>query len=307
MLQIVPATGGLRDAALSLLYRHLPRGEREAHLAELIAASRRGDVSLDGVMAAVRDGALVATVLTVQRAGRMAMLWPPSFADTREAFSVGRPLLEKTCAGLDAAGVLFAQCLRDPADDALARLLEAAGIPHITDMAILSRETVAGDRRLAVDLPSVAYDETRQEQFARVLEQTCEQSLDCSELAGLRSGAEILEAHRDTGTFDKALWRIYQSNGHDAGLLLAADHFGRHAREIVYLGVIPAQRGRGLGRAMLQSALGEAGRTGVRTVEVAVDVRNSYAADIYRELGFEEVSVLAVHLRLRPGVCEGLA
>ena len=62
MLEILPATGRLRDAALPLLYRHLPPGERERQLSELLAAARRGEVSLDGLLAAVHGGAVVGAI-----------------------------------------------------------------------------------------------------------------------------------------------------------------------------------------------------------------------------------------------------
>jgi ribosomal protein S18 acetylase RimI-like enzyme len=177
--------------------------------------------------------------------------------------------------------------------------LAEAGVPHVTDMLLLARGATADDGNSSADAASVAYAEDRHARFAAVLERTCVGTLDCPELAAVRSGAEILRAHRETGAFNEALWRVYTLDGKDAGILLAADHPDRNAREIVYLGVAREMRGRRLGRGMLQGALRDAAAAGIQTMEVAVDARNRFALNIYRDLGFQEQSRLAVHLRLR--------
>jgi GNAT superfamily N-acetyltransferase len=265
-------------------------------------SGRRQQAGLRAVvrLAAVRGDALVGSVLAVCREDRMALLWPPSLVASGDAFEIGRALLETTFARLDRAGVLFTQCLRQPDDSAQAGLLTTARMPHVTDMVLLSRAAGCDDEGVAADLTFDVYDDTRQSRFAAILERTCEATLDCPELAGLRTGAEILGAHRQTGAFDERLWRVYRLNEVDAGILLAADHPDRNAREIVYLGVVPELRGRKIGRRMLIAALREGAESGCQTLEVAVDARNRFAMSLYRGLGFEEHCRLAVHLRLRP-------
>ena len=70
-----------------------------------------------------------------------------------------------------------------------------------------------------------------------------------------------------------------------ASVLLMAEVPGRDVWEVVYLGLTPAARGRGLGRAVLQHAL-ELARTHVSQLELAVDCRNTPATRLYQSTGF---------------------
>jgi ribosomal protein S18 acetylase RimI-like enzyme len=72
---------------------------------------------------------------------------------------------------------------------------------------------------------------------------------------------------------------------------------GRDVWEVVYLGLTPAARGRGLGRAVLQQALALA-RIHVPRLELAVDCRNTPATRLYHSTGFVARDRRAVHLAI---------
>ena len=88
-------------------------------------------------------------------------------------------------------------------------------------------------------------------------------------------------------------------------ILLAATP-DRDAWEVVYLGLAPRARGRGLGAQAVAHAL-ELARPHASALELAVDVRNLPAARLYRDAGFIPFDRRAVHLAvlsragLRPG------
>lgn len=58
--------------------------------------------------------------------------------------------------------------------------------------------------------------------------------------------------------------------------------------EILTIGVAPALRRAGIGRVLLDAALGEAAGRGARTVFLEVDAGNSAAIGLYRSAGFGE-------------------
>ncbi len=80
-----------------------------------------------------------------------------------------------------------------------------------------------------------------------------------------------------------------------AGVVLLNEVAGRAAWEISYLGLTPAARGRGLGRATLAHAL-DLTRPHVGRLELAVDARNHPADRLYRATGFQPYDRRAVHL-----------
>jgi ribosomal-protein-alanine N-acetyltransferase len=74
------------------------------------------------------------------------------------------------------------------------------------------------------------------------------------------------------------------------------------AADVVYLGVRPARRRRGFGRAMIRKALHAAAGEGVAEMHLAVDAENDAAFALYRQEGFVEIDRKDVYIRVRgPG------
>ena len=67
--------------------------------------------------------------------------------------------------------------------------------------------------------------------------------------------------------------------------------------EVVYLGVVPCFRRRGVGMAMLQRAAGAARSRGKAVMSLAVDSRNTAALRLYDAAGFSEVFRRLVYIR----------
>ena len=72
------------------------------------------------------------------------------------------------------------------------------------------------------------------------------------ELEGARSLDDIMETHRATGRFSSERWQLGYIAGKPeaASVLLLAEVPSRDVWEVVYLGLTPAARGCGLGRAV---------------------------------------------------------
>lgn len=120
---------------------------------------------------------------------------------------------------------------------------------------------------------------------------------DCAGLRGLRDIEDVVAGHRATGVFHPGLWTLWSdAAGPVAVLLLAEAASPAGARddrpagsppgiELVYLGVAPRGRGRGVGGALLRYTLAAAAPFG-GAVSLAVDRDNPAARRLYRRAGF---------------------
>jgi ribosomal protein S18 acetylase RimI-like enzyme len=133
------------------------------------------------------------------------------------------------------------------------------------------------------------YDDHRREELVSILEATYEGTLDCPDLCGRRDTADILEGHRSTGRFDPSLWTILRLDGRPAGVLLMNPSNVGGSIELVYVGLAPFARGRGLATQLLRHGLSLLGGRSERTISLAVDDRNAPALTLYRREGFRPV------------------
>lgn len=72
-------------------------------------------------------------------------------------------------------------------------------------------------------------------------------------------------------------------------------------RGFLGMGLLPAYRGQGLGRRLLQAALDHARQIGAEKVELSVYTTNAPAIALYRRCGFNEIGVIR-HYRKHKGV-----
>ena len=94
---------------------------------------------------------------------------------------------------------------------------------------------------------------------------------------------------RAGGGFRPRSWWVFDGGSVPAGCVLVnTASGGRDVVEVVYAGVRPEFRGRGLGAAMLRHAVTQTAAQGAVEMRLAVDSQNRYAMDIYRRQGFEE-------------------
>jgi GNAT superfamily N-acetyltransferase len=259
-------------------------------------------LDLRGLLAAESAGQLIGAALYVTPPGGVALVWPPAVIAGESYDAVGEALLAEVCRGIDESGCSLGQCLVESGSPS-SPLLERHGFLHLTELVYLER---ALDGTLpappaAEGLVAEPYDPGENHaRFAALLEATYAHTLDCPELNGTRSAVEALAGHRAAGCFDPRLWQLYRAGSGDLGLILLTDHPELNVQEVVYMGVAPASRGRGLGRTMLTRALEAARDAGREAVLLGVDVRNRPARRLYERLGFVELCRRAIHLRRRP-------
>jgi mycothiol synthase len=314
--QIAPCPPEARAAALEVLYRRVPDTLRYRLITEVLNEATRGEIDLSGLWVAhERTGRIVGALLTQPLAGKAAAVWAPEVKPSWRRPSLAAALLHGALADLKARGFRLAQAVLDEsAGLQAARDLTKGGLPRVTDLLYLERETAlplaktpeSASRRT---LPgrSVAdlhfewqpFDASVEVKFRAVLQATYVGSLDMPELEGARALDDIMEGHKAAGRFNAERWRLgyIPGNPEAASVLLMAEVPGRDVWEVVYLGLTPAARGRGLGRAVLNHAL-ELARSHVSRLELAVDCRNTPATRLYHATGFLVRDRRAVHLAI---------
>jgi ribosomal protein S18 acetylase RimI-like enzyme len=122
--------------------------------------------------------------------------------------------------------------------------------------------------------------------LAEALEASYEETRDCPELHGMRRTSDVIESHRSTGRWDPRLWWLVLDAGAPRGALLLNPCPDHGNTELVYLGLAPSLRGRGLAGRVLTMGLAALATRKHRTVACAVDARNAPARKLYESFGF---------------------
>jgi mycothiol synthase len=136
--------------------------------------------------------------------------------------------------------------------------------------------------------------QTRAE-FARVLTESYVDSLDCPELTGLRPIDDVIAAHQSSGQFDPALWELLDIGGQPAGCVLLARLPDAGALDLVYMGVVPRFRRRGVGALLVRRAFQRCRESRARRLSVVVDQRNAPALRLYERYGLRPAARRAAY------------
>ncbi|MFG0275684.1 MAG: GNAT family N-acetyltransferase [Phycisphaerales bacterium] len=182
------------------------------------------------------------------------------------------------------------QALLETGTPLLENALGAAGFTRIGALQYLRRPWGEGVQAPAEEWPDgVTVRRWRQgddDALAAALEASYEDTLDCPELHGLRRTIDVVESHRSTGRWDPRLWWLVFDGDTPRGALLLNPCPDHGNTELVYLGLAPSIRGRGLAQRLLRVGLSALATRKHRTVACAVDARNAPARKLYDSFGF---------------------
>jgi mycothiol synthase len=201
-----------------------------------------------------------------------------------EPYETGAALLAEWERGLCAQGVRFYQLQLDEITVSDAAVLTAVGIRHVGYLLFL-----ASDLRHAAppppELDFEPYRESQRDRLAALIARTYQNSLDLPALDAVRTPHEVLEGYRKCGAFRPQGWRFVREAGEDIGCLLLTEHAARQW-ELIYMGLVPASRGRGAGCAVTAYAQYLVRELGGTNLLLAVDAANTPAVVAYRRTGF---------------------
>ena len=235
------------------------------------------------------EGRIRQTVLAVTNPGRTAMIFatPPAHRD--ETASIGA-LISHVSEAVLKQGTAVAQVLLDPSEVLLRQAFLCGGFEDLARLSYLERRIPGRRQRPSYAFPEqvtlASAAECDEAELLRALEASYIDTLDCPGLRGLRKTEDILRGHRTTGEYDPGLWWVMRQEGQPAGILLLNPAAAHRGIELVYLGLAPEARGRGLGRMLLRFGLAQLVRRDERMINLAVDERNEPAMRLYRGEGF---------------------
>jgi len=287
------ARGAEASRAAEAFLRMPPTPGESPGAAALIQANLRNQI------VALRGERIVGSCVWVPGAGRCATVLAPRLAEWDE--EVASRLIRGAAAASAEAGARFIQAATEPEGRSpLARAIARAGMERLAVLAYLRRKVTEAEARAPEPKEIVwkRWTPWRRRQFARTIARTYEGSLDCPAMAGLRTAQDALATHRATGVFRAGAWHLALEGGaghgtsrirarEAVGVVLASEVEGRG--DLVYLGVVPEARERGVGRALLGQAIRDTARMGLVTLTVAVDTANGPAVRLYAGAGFKEV------------------
>jgi mycothiol synthase len=192
----------------------------------------------------------------------------------------------------------LAQALLEPAERWGIDAFESAGFLHVGELAYMRRplpgEPIPAQARAPIWPEGISVrnvgdlDEPDSDRplLLVAMDRSYVRTLDCPELCGLRDTADVLESHRATGDWDPHLWWLVFLRGEPHGCLLLNRCPEQRSVELVYLGLSPELRGKGLGAKLLALGLAHLDGESATHVACAVDVRNAPALALYTRLGF---------------------
>jgi len=241
--------------------------------------------------------------LAVLGAGRTAMMFVSGGSRVADDLGERVAAIELACEHLRGLGrerVRISQALPEPDQEDVVSALVASGYTHVGELAYLRRPVTRLDERAPVrELPpgvsvrhvrSLERGDADREALGVALERSYVDTSDCPELCGLRDVHDVIDSHKATGEWRADLWWLVYDGVEAHGCMLLNHSPEQGATELVYLGLSPQLRARGIGRALLERALAPAARLRSEAINCAVDRRNAPAMALYERTGFVEFS-----------------
>lgn len=289
--KIGPVPGRLRSRALGFLAgagRGDPFTDQRADALERMVCSRpRQAVRLWWARSRRRCRAVA---MIVDSPGRTGMLYHcPAAAPRTSTEALIELIAALSCEAL-ASGMSLVQSLAAPTAKADLAATTSAGYEPLAELIYMRLDLAEPtERKIDGSLSWRSYGRFNDEELGRVIAATYEGSCDCPKLRGVRPMDQIIAGHKASGLFVPQSWWIVDREGVPAGCVLVNDSADLDSTELVYVGVVKASRGLGLGRKMIQRVAADAYLRGRRVLTLAVDARNTFAKRVYDVEGFREV------------------
>jgi len=249
---------------------------------------------------ATRGRRPVGAAIALGNPGRWALLLhSPLSASGVESAGVTESVRQVAQLAL-ADGWAFVQAVIDSAGGAEATMLVSAGLDPLAELELMRLDLPLESPDAPASDPALRwrpFDAADRHELETVLLDSYEQSLDCPRLVGLRSAADIIAGHQASGTFTPETWWLVEVDDRPAGVCFVSDAVSAPEAMVVYLGVAPSFRGRGLGRAMIRHAAQATYQRGRNALTLAVDRRNTFARNVYLDEGFVVTQRRWVHAR----------
>jgi len=248
--------------------------------------------TLAGLHLVEREGTCLAACAALDLPGSVSLVMVPAWSAAGCPGNLLAQMLSLAGERAQTRGARFAQMLLEPElSETIRPALERAGYTFLAELRYMQRaafDPVALQQDAVVTW--LTLNDTDESRFAEIIRRTYIDSRDCPGLTGIRSMEEVLAAHKGAGEFDPGGWYMLVQQDRPAGVVLTARTPFRDALELVYMGLVPEARGRGLGRLLVRQAIQRARDLALSSVTLAVDAANQRAGRLYESMGFVGVA-----------------
>lgn len=275
-------------AALAMILGSGPSPAGQEHVLDFLQfASSRG-IDVNGLWVMASGDRPLWAILPILNPGRTALLLAPPRRP--EGLEVAE-LFEEVCEDLSRRDVQLAQSLIDPSDVAGRALVESLGFKQMAELLYLQ---VAVARSITATEPPESfwwqtYSPATHELFERAILESYQQSLDCPLLNGLREIGDVVAGHQASGEFNPRFWFVLSERDMPRGVVLLNRVPRTDTAELVYFGLVPSARRRGLGDFMMRQALWAAREMNLSRLTLAVDSNNAPALRLYYRHGMQRI------------------
>jgi ribosomal protein S18 acetylase RimI-like enzyme len=290
-------------SALSLILAPSDRLAAEREVTDFLKLAAQRAIDLNHISVAQDGNRLLWALLSMPTLGRTLQLLSPNYIfDTAQIEPAGR-LIDSVCEDYARRGNVLAQVLIDPSSTGVRALYARHGFIEMAELKYLQAapRITKPMAELPADYFLQTYSDASHGFFAEAIRASYRESLDCPALNGLRDMDDVIAGHRSAAgpagaaDFDPSLWRVLLHRPPDGGkpvphgVLLLCRIDPNDAMELVYIGLAPEARGRGLGSMLVRQALAEAAADNRRRLTLAVDSRNAPALALYFRHGFQKI------------------
>jgi ribosomal protein S18 acetylase RimI-like enzyme len=286
-------------AAVGILLAGTESGAAHEQVQTFLALASQRGLNLSDLWITVHGGRIQWAMLPVVSPGRtMLLLSPPSLPKNVPEQYIAA-VVAAACEQHRQNDVHLAQLLLDPAEASLRQAYVRQGFVELAELIYMQREVkkVPSLPSLPSSMQFINYSTQTHDLFAQTITRSYEQSLDCPGLGGLRDVEDVIIGHKGAGDFDPSLWFLLTEDGQSRGVLLLGLATHANALELVYLGLTPESRGRGLGEVLMNLALLSVIRKNRAELTLAVDSRNVPAMRLYLRHGLRKFGSRAALIR----------
>lgn len=265
---------------------------------DFLAFAIQRKIDLNQMWAVWAGGRIVWTLLPIPSAGRTMLIFTPVRFQPGVPIEAARLLTDKLCQYWAARDIDLVQFLLDPKDIAVRNFYLTCGFEFLAELIYL-KKTVrqTPDINLPRGFRRLAYDSSTHALFAQTILQSYQGSLDCPMLNGRRHIDDVISGHKATGQFDPSLWSVLLENDDPRGVLILSPSHNADTLELVYLGLAPEARGRGLGDLLMRMAVASVVQQQRSGLTLAVDSRNTPALNLYHRHGLRRIGSRIALLR----------
>lgn len=286
------------DPALRMLLADSSGPANDERVLDFLSLTMRRGLSVNDLWIATVDRHIVWTLLPVVNPGRTMLLLSPSYLPPGVGTDAVSALVDAVAAHYLEQGIHLAQLLLEQHCTELVEAYATAGFLHLAELIYLERRVrSASNEPLPEWLRIVNYSNETHALFAKTIQETYQQSLDCPALNGVRDINDVIAGHQAAGDFEPTQWHLMLHDDKPLGVLLLSKTGAGGSLELVYLGLTPEARGQGFADLFMKLALASVPRSGCTTLTLAVDSRNEPALRLYHRHGLRQVA--ARHAMMR--------